>query len=405
MTMQADAREVMRRADALAARTELDGGIYRPYGSPSLASVMDIVASWMRDAGMTAERDAFGNLVGTYAAGEGSGETRPFVLGGHLDSVPNAGRYDGILGVLSAIAVVDGLRREGRRLRMPLQVLAIADEEGARFQAIIGSRAWTGALTAADLAFEDEHGQSLADAIRAFGGDPDALPASPPALLGFLETHIEQGPVLEDEDLPVGVVSSIVASHRAEIRVRGMAGHAGTVPMALRHDALAAASEIVLAVERIVPGFDGMVGTVGELEVSPGASNVIPGDARLTCEVRHPDPDACRHAMRAIHDEAEATCARRGVGLLWRDAPGYGATPCDDRLVSLLGEAIADEGLRVRELPSGAGHDAVNIAKIAPAAMLFVRCKGGISHNPAESVREDDVAVAIRVMRAFLERV
>ena len=405
MTMQADAQMVMRRADEIGTYSEMDGGIYRPYGSPALASVMDVVARWMRDAGMTTLRDAFGNLIGTYPAAEGSEETRPFVLGGHLDSVPDAGRYDGILGVLTAIAVVEGLHREGRRLRMPVQVLAIADEEGSRFQAIIGSRAWTGTLTAADLAVEDEHGVSLADAIRAFGGDPDNLPDVPPELLGFLETHIEQGPVLEAEDLPVGVVTSIVASERAEMWVRGVAGHAGTVPMPLRKDALAAASEIVLAIERIVTGFEGMVGTVGELDVSPGASNVIPGEARLTCEVRHPSPATCREAMRAIREEAEAICTRRDVGLAWRDANGYGATPSDERLVTLLGEAIAAEGLRVHELPSGAGHDAINVGKIAPAAMLFVRCKDGISHNPAESVREDDVEVAIRVMRGFLERV
>lgn len=393
---------IMRRADALAAFSGIENGIYRPYGAPALAAAIETVEGWMRETGMETRRDAFGNLVGTWA-GEADGP--PFVLGGHLDSVPDAGRYDGILGVLSGIAVVESLARDGRRLPFPVQVLAIADEEGARFQALIGSRAWTGLITADDLAFADEQGTTLAEAIRAFGGDPGALPGPRPEIRGFLETHIEQGPVLEAEDLPVGVVTSIVASERAEIRVRGTAGHAGTMPMALRRDALAAASEIVLAVERIAAGIDGMVGTVGELEVRPGASNVIPGGVRLTAEVRHASPDACREALAAIRAEADAICGRRGVELAWRGSPGYRATAMDSELVRLLGEAVADAGVRVRELPSGAGHDAVNIAEIAPVAMLFVRCEGGISHNPAESVAEADVAVALRVMRGFLERV
>lgn len=391
----------MRRADELARFSAIEDGIYRPYGAPELSAAIDVVADWMRATGMETRRDAFGNLVGTYA-GESDGP--PFVLGGHLDSVPDAGRYDGILGVLSGIATIESLERDGRRLPFPVQVLAIADEEGARFQALIGSRAWTGAVTADDLAFADERGMTLFDAIRQFGGDPEALPGPRPEILGFLETHIEQGPVLEAENLPVGVVTSIVASDRAEVRVRGMAGHAGTVPMALRKDALAAASEIVLAVERIASAIDGMVGTVGELEVRPGASNVVPGGARITVEVRHASPIACRDAMTAIRSEAETICARRGVELAWQERPGYRATSMDAGLVRMLGESVADVGVRVRELPSGAGHDAVNIAEIAPVAMLFVRCEGGISHNPAESVTEDDVAVAIRVMRGFMER-
>lgn len=393
---------VMRRADALASFSSMEGGIYRPYGVPSLANAMDTVAGWMRDAGMETRRDAFGNLIGTYA---GEVKQPPFVLGGHLDSVRDAGRYDGVLGVLSGIAVVQSLVRDNVRLPFPVQVLAIADEEGARFQALIGSQAWIGAVAAKDLGYRGSDGTPLAEAIREFGGDPEAFPGERPEILGFLEAHIEQGPVLEVEDLPVGVVSSIVASARAGIRVRGMAGHAGTVPMSLRRDALAASAEIVLAVERVATGIDGMVGTVGQLDVSPGASNVVPGATRLSCEVRHPDPDTCKKAIRDIRGAAESICTRRGVTLDWRDSPGYAGTACDPELMRLLGESVVDSGLRMRHLPSGAGHDAVNIAKIAPVAMLFVRCEGGVSHNPAESVMEADVAVAIRVMRGFLERV
>lgn len=397
------AADVMRRADALARYSSMEGGICREYGTPELRAALDRVDGWMRDAGMVTGRDAFGSLIGTYA---GEHEGAPFVLGGHLDSVRDAGRYDGILGVLTGIAVVESLAGEGRRLPFPVQVIAFADEEGLRFSStLIASRIWAGLPVEGQLDHADTTGVTLAEAIRAFGGDPEAFPLPRPEIRGFLETHIEQGPVLEAEGLPVGVVSSIVGSERCEITLAGMAGHAGTVPMGLRRDALAAASEIVLVVERIATATEGMVGTVGELDVHPNASNVIPGAVRMSAEVRHPSVVACGRALVAIREEAERICARRGVDMTWREIPGYVATPMDADLVGLLGEAVADAGVRVLELPSGAGHDAINIAEIAPAAMLFVRCAGGISHNPAESVTEEDVAVAIRVVRGFLERV
>jgi allantoate deiminase len=337
---------------------------------------------------------------------EGSEETRPFVIGGHLDSVKDAGRYDGILGVLSGLAVVQLLNEEGRRLPFPLQVIAFADEEGVRYSTLLASRVWAGLPLDDRLAQEDEDGIPLADAIRAFGGDPDALfERETPDILGFLETHIEQGPVLEGEGLPVGVVSSIVGSERATITVRGMAGHAGTVPMALRRDALAGASEIVLAVEAVARETDGLVGTVGELSVKPGASNVIPGEVRLTCEVRHASIEACAQALAEIRARAEAICLQRGTTLGWEEARGYLPTGMDARLQGLLAEAIEAEDIRTVFLVSGAGHDAVTISQIAPVSMLFVRCKDGISHNPAESITVDDAEVAIRVMARFLEAV
>ncbi|HWV25223.1 MAG TPA: Zn-dependent hydrolase [Thermomicrobiales bacterium] len=401
--MRGLASKVMRRADELARFSSMEHGICRIYGTPEMRGAMDRVEMWMHEAGMTTERDAFGSLVGTYG-GETDGP--PFVLGGHLDSVRDAGRYDGILGVLSGIAVVESLSGDGRRLPFPLKVVAFADEEGVRFRTtLIASRVWSALPLGDQLSLRDAAGTTLSEAIRGVGGGPDALPMEAPKILGFLETHIEQGPVLEAEDLPVGVVTSIVASKQAEMALTGMAGHAGTVPMSLRRDALAAASEIVLAVERIARSVDGMVGTVGELHVQPGAPNVVPGGSSLTVEVRHPSVGACHDAMRVIQDEAVRICKRRGIELAWRDLAGYDSTPMDAGLVTVLGEAIAAEGIRVRQLPSGAGHDAVNIAQIAPVAMLFVRCEGGISHNPAESIMEADVSVALRVVRGFLERV
>lgn len=401
------AEEVMTRADELAAYSEMQGGISRRYGTPEMRRSLDLACEWMLAAGMEVTSDAFGSLIGTYAAEEGSPEHRPFVMGGHLDSVRDAGRYDGILGVLTGLAVIQHLHQQQRRLPFPVQLIAFADEEGLRFNStLVGSRAWTALPVVEQLAYTDESGVSLGEAIRAFGGDPDALGSGEhPEILGFLETHIEQGPVLEHEDLPVGVVTSIVGSDRAEITVTGMAGHAGTVPMALRRDALTAAAELVLSVERIGRETPGLVATVGELEVRPGATNVIPGAVRLTCEVRHASGEVCAEAIRAVRAQLEAICDTRETSYSWRDIAGYSATPCDPALVRLLSEAVEAEGVRPLRLASGAGHDAVNVGQIAPVSMLFVRCKEGISHNPAESVDVADVEAAIRVMATFLDRV
>lgn len=399
------AQQLMERADELARHSEMPGGITRRYGTPQLAEVMDIADGWFREAGMTTGRDAFGSLVGTWAAEAESDETRPFVIGGHLDSVRDAGRYDGILGVLSGLAVVQLLKEEGRRLPFPVQVIAFADEEGLRFNStLIASRAWAGLGIEPQLAYPDAEGITLAEAIRAFGGDPAFYADNPtPGILGFIEAHIEQGPILEQEDLPVGVVSAIVGSARGEFTIRGVAGHAGTVPMAMRKDALAAAAEVVLAVERVGRETEGLVATVGELDVRPGATNVIPGQVRMTCEVRHASTEVYDGALEAIRDRVAEICFRRGLSFSFREIAGYEPTPMDDGLRATLRGAIEAEGYRAIELTSGAGHDAINVAKIAPASMLFVRCKDGVSHNPAESITVEDAEAAIRVMARFLD--
>ena len=406
MTFPELAHIIMSRADALAAFSEMDGGICRRFGTPEMSSASEQAATWMCEAGMRTAIDPFGNLVGILPAAEGSRETRPFVVGGHLDSVRDAGRYDGVLGVLTGIAVAEWLGQQPRRFPFPLQVIAFADEEGLRYQSLGGSQAWAGLPMTQSLNDLDADGISLREAVQAAGGDPDALSARQrPDILGFLETHIEQGPVLQAKDLPVGVVSSIVGSERMNVTLDGMAGHAGTVPMTMRRDALTAAAEIVLAIERIASATPDMVGTVGQLDVHPGASNVIPGKVRLSCEVRHPSIEACQHAIAAIKREAEEIGVRRGVTPSWQDVPGYTPTQCDPALIDLLGEAIAAQGIPVLQLPSGAGHDAINVSQIAPVSMLFVRCKDGISHNPAELIDVSDVEVAIRVMAAFLDSV
>lgn len=400
------ANQVMQRADTLAMYSEMEKGIERRYGTPEMRAVLDIVGGWMRDAGMTVEPDAFGSIIGTYPAAPRSSEIRPFVIGGHLDSVRDAGRYDGILGVLTGLAVVQHLHDHGHQLPFPVQVIAFAEEEGLRFHStLVGSRAWTGLPMREQLGYVDADGISLGEAICAFGGDPDALGKGVhPDILGFMETHIEQGPVLEREDLPVGVVTSIVGSERGQYTVTGIAGHAGTVPMEMRHDALPAASELVLAVEAVGRETPGLVATVGELEVLPGATNVIPGKVTLSCEVRHASGNTCREALALVRQRADEIAQTRGVDIAWREVAGYSVTLSDDNLVSLLRDAIHAEGTRPFSLVSGAGHDAVNISQVSPVVMLFVRCKDGISHNPAESVNVTDVEVAIRVMRTFLDR-
>jgi allantoate deiminase len=400
------AAEIMDRCDVLATFTMDEGRITRPYGTPALAAARDRVAAWMHDAGMTTRVDNVGNLFGRFEAADGASQPRTFLLGGHIDSVVDAGRYDGTLGVLTGIAAVQALHDVGERLPFAIEVVAFADEEGNRFHtSFLGSSPVAGLWNPDWLGLADDTGITLRDGIAAFGGNPDALAGDtldPASLLGFLEVHIEQGPVLQERNLPVATVSGITGSTKGEISLRGQAGHAGTVPMTHRRDALAGAAEVVLAIEAVGRDNPNLVATVGKLDIAPGASNVIPGDAHLTLDLRHPDPGTRAGAIAAIREQAVAIAASRGLILDWSDAPSFAETPCDPGLTSLLDDAIRAEGLEAIRLFSGAGHDAVTLAHIAPVAMLFVRCRDGISHNPAESIVKDDVAVALRVLARFL---
>ncbi|MGH2486552.1 MAG: Zn-dependent hydrolase, partial [Ktedonobacterales bacterium] len=330
------------------------------------------------------------------------------LMGSHLDTVRDAGKYDGMLGVLLATACVARLRREGRALPFHIEVYGFADEEGLRFHtAYLGSSVVAGTLDNATLALTDPDGVLLADAVRVAGGDPDALAADRrdrSGLLGYIETHIEQGPVLESLGLPVGIVTAIQGQSRFDVGFAGTAGHAGTVPLALRHDALCAAAEFTLAVEALARETEGLVATVGQLAVYPGASNVIPGHATLSLDVRHPE-DARREAACArLRESAEAIGARRGVRETWVALQSTRAVPCDERLAGQLAEAVIEGDHSVHRLPSGAGHDAAIMATMTGVAMLFVRCAGGISHSPLEAVTEGDVAVALDVLARFVTR-
>jgi allantoate deiminase len=363
-----------------------------------MARARTLVGQWMAEAGMAVRVDAAQNLVGSIPGSDPEAGT--LLLGSHLDTVRDAGAFDGPLGVLAAIAAVARLRAEEVSLPFGVDVLGFSDEEGLRFgTAYLGSRAVAGTLDADTLAVRDGAGVTVRDAL---GGDAAAAARRGERLLGYCELHIEQGPVLEERDAPVGVVQAIAGATRAEIRFAGRAGHAGTVPMALRRDAACAVAEFVLAVEAAGRGTDGLVATVGQLGALPGAPNVVPGEAVASLDVRHADDDVRRAAVAALRRRAEEIAAARGVAATWSDRLDTPAVAMDPGLSDALGRAVRAAGQPELRLAGGAGHDAVALSPAMPVAMLFVRCAGGISHHPDESVDAADVGVALDVLDRFL---
>ncbi len=404
MTELTNARRVMDRCDILGRISEEPDRLTRRFATSAMRATNAAVAGWMRDAGMAVRQDSVGNLIGRYEARDIGAKT--LLLGSHLDTVRDAGRYDGPLGVLVALALVGRLHARDERLPFALEVVAFADEEGLRYHtSYLGSRALAGLFDPRDLSRVDEDGVTMDEAIRAFDGDPAAIARErrdPETVLAYCEVHIEQGPVLERRGLPVGVVSVIMGQSRYDVAFTGQAGHAGTVPMDLRHDALCAAAEFTLTAEGLARRESGLVATVGQLTVAPGASNVIPGRATLSLDVRHLDDAARDTACRDLHNNATAIGAWRGVVVEWQPVQESATVPCSPDLGAALSRAIEAQGYEAITLPSGAGHDAVVMSALAPVVMLFVRCEGGVSHNPAESVAVEDVAVAIDVLDGFV---
>jgi allantoate deiminase len=388
-----DAATVLERCARLGEISEERGLLLRRYATPAMRDANALVAGWMRDAGLDVRADAAGNLIGRL---EGE-RPEALVLGSHLDTVRDAGRFDGPLGVVAAIAVVE---RVGR-LKLSLEVAAFADEEGVRFgTAFLGSSAVVGAWDPAWAGLTDADGVRLGDALRAFGGDPDRVGAAAwSAVRAYCELHIEQGPVLETLGAPVGVVTAIAGQSHASVRFIGTAGHAGTVPMDGRRDALPAAAEFVLVAESLARARAGLVATVGQLAVEPGARNVIPGAVELSLDIRHIDDGERRAAVAALRETADVLAAKRGVALVWRELADIAAVPLE------VEPLAAAAGSDVPRLASGAGHDAAMLARIAPASMLFVRCRGGVSHHPDEAVSEADVAVALDVLEGYVRGV
>jgi allantoate deiminase len=401
--MALDAHRILARCDALASHSEQAGGLTRVFLSPEQRAVDDLVLGWMREAGMDAHLDAIGNCVGRY---EGSHADMPcLMLGSHLDTVRDAGRYDGMLGVVTAIECVAALG--GRRMPFAIEVVGFGDEEGVRFgSTLLGSRAIAGTFDFALLDKAGGDGVTLRESMRAFGLDPSRIATAARRhgdVLAYVELHIEQGPVLEAEGLAVGVVAAINGGYRFMVDVGGTAGHAGTVPMTLRRDALVAAAECIVAVEAIAREIPDVVGTVGRIEAHPGAMNVIPGRVRFSLDVRAPTDERRADALAAMRLRFEGIAEARGVTLSLEPVWEARTATCDARLQAQLAEAVRAQGVRVRHLPSGAGHDGMALIDLAPIGMLFVRCKGGISHNPAESVDVQDVAVGARALMRFIE--
>ncbi|HJS76163.1 MAG TPA: allantoate amidohydrolase [Burkholderiales bacterium] len=400
-----DPARIMERCDALARHSELPGGLTRVFLSPEARAASDKVLGWMREAGMEARLDDIGNAAGRY---EGERPGLPcLMLGSHLDTVRDAGRYDGMLGVVTAIECVDSLNKKNKRLPFAIEVIGFGDEEGVRFgTTLLGSRALAGIFDERALEAKDQSGKAMRDALCEFGLDPARIPEvarKKGEVLAYAELHIEQGPVLEAEGLPVGVVIAINGFSRLRATLRGAAGHAGTVPMRLRRDALAGAAECVLATERIVKGHAELVGTVGRIEAKPGAINVIPGEVLFTIDVRAPQDSLRKHAVAAIRSQVEQVAANRQLDCEIETLQEFGSTACAPRLMEQMERAVERQGLPVRRLPSGAGHDGMALATITGICMLFVRCKGGISHSPLEAISEADAAAGARVLLDFIE--
>jgi allantoate deiminase len=397
--------EIVARINQLGAISETPEHLARIFLSKEHRAAADLILKWMRDAGMRAHLDAIGNVCGRY---EGERPGLPcLMLGSHYDTVCDAGKWDGPLGLITAISCVADLNKRRRRLPFAIEVTGFADEEGVRFAStLLGSRAVAATFDESVLNARDSSGLSMREALLQFGLDPEHIGAAARArseLLAYVELHIEQGPVLETEHLPVGVVTAISGATRLAVVLTGMAGHAGTVPMALRRDALAGAAECIVAIEEFCRTDKGLVGTVGTINAMPGATNVIPGRVSFTIDMRAASDAHRKMAVADIVRQVEKIAKRRDLALQIDVTHENRTVPCAPWLKSQVADAIAAEGYRVFELPSGAGHDGMAMIDIADVAMVFVRCRGGISHHPDEHVDVADADAGARVLLTLIE--
>ena len=398
--------EIVGRINQLASISETPAHLARLFLTREHRAAAESILTWMRSAGMAAHLDAIGNVCGRY---EGDRPNLPcLMLGSHYDTVRDAGKWDGPLGLITAISCVAELAKRGRRLPFAIEVIGFADEEGVRFAStLLGSRAVAGTFDESALGAKDTAGISLREALIEFGLDPGHIGAAARTrreLLAYIELHIEQGPVLEAESLPVGVVTAIAGATRLAARLTGMAGHAGTVPMPLRRDALAGAAECIGAIEEFCRTDEGgLVGTVGYIHAMPGATNVIPGQVSFTIDIRAPTDEHRKRAVADIVRRIEAIAKRRKLALQLDVTHENRTVPCAPWLQQQVAQAIAAEGYRVFELPSGAGHDGMAMIDIADVGMVFVRCRGGISHHPDEHVELADADAGARVLLGLIE--
>jgi allantoate deiminase len=398
--------QIVARINELGAISETPEYLARVFLTREHRVAAELILDWMRSAGMDAHLDAIGNVCGRY---EGERPGLPcLMLGSHYDTVRDAGKWDGPLGLITAISCVADLNRRAKRLPFAIEVTGFADEEGVRFAStLLGSRAVAGTFVESVLNGKDSAGISMRDALVRFGLDPEHIGAAARArseLLAYVELHIEQGPVLEAKGLPVGVVTAIAGATRLAARLTGMAGHAGTVPMELRRDALAGAAECITTIEELCrTDHGGLVGTVGYIHAMPGATNVIPGQVSFTMDLRAPTDTHRRRAVTDIVRHIEAVAKRRKLSLQVDVTHENRTVPCAPWLKAQVAAAVAAEGYPVFELPSGAGHDGMAMIDIADVGMIFVRCRGGISHHPDEHVELADADAGARVLLRLIE--
>ena len=398
--------QLVAMLDELGRVTDEPGRLTRTFLSPAMERANLLVGGWMREAGLTVREDETGNLIGRLESPDRGAKT--LLLGSHLDTVRNAGRFDGALGVVMPIVALTALKRRGVTLPFHVEVLGFSEEEAVRFTgAYIGSKAYTGRLRVADLKLRDARNQTLREVIEAHAERrfvPPKAAHRPSGLLGYVEVHIEQGPVLEAKKLAVGVVSTIASQARGRLIFRGKAGHAGTTPMALRRDALAGAAEFIIFAEAFAEVRPPLVATVGTVNVPAGAANVIPGETMVSLDVRHANDILCDAAVAELVRQAQRTARRRGLTCEWQPTMRQSATPCSPEMTAALARSVrAVQGQSI-SLISGAGHDGVVMSALTPIAMLFVRCRDGLSHHPDEYASPHDLGVALRVLVDFLER-
>jgi allantoate deiminase len=398
-TSRAD--RIIARCREIAACTEVPGETTRAFLSPTMHEIHALLRRWMEAAGMTTHIDAIGNLRGLWP---GLTPDAPrLLIASHLDTVPNAGAFDGILGVVLGLAVIEELR--GQHLPFAIEVIGFSEEEGIRFnKPFLGSLALVGQLDAQTLARTDKDGITITQAIRNFGLNPEQLPSAVMAdnAFTYIEFHIEQGPILESESSSLGIVDAIVGQTRLQLTFTGQSNHAGTTPMHLRHDALAAAAEWIVATETYANHHTDLVATVGKIDATHGAINVIPGQVTTSLDLRHANDEICEAAAASLLDAAAAIAAKRGVKIESNILSQQAAVPMNRHLTHMLHTAAAQAGFPSRTMTSGAGHDAMIVASHIPSTMLFLRTPGGLSHHPNESVLPQDVEAALATAMEFL---
>lgn len=392
--LKAQAHKVISRCRAIAAFTEHPGRTTRTFLSPPMRDCHREIASWLKPLGVEIKIDAVGNLRAVYP---GSHPSAPrLLIGSHLDTVPDAGAFDGVLGVVIGVALLELLN--GSRLPFAIELVGFSDEEGVRFKSpFFGSRALVGRLRDDLLERKDEQGISVRDAIRNFGLNPDDIQDAGliEDTLAYFEFHIEQGPVLEQLNLRLGVVEAIAGQSRTEVTFLGRANHAGTTPMHLRRDAAAAAAEWILEVERVAKSVPGLVATVGSIKAKPGATNVIAAETQVTLDVRHREDQVRHTAVERLLLSAEEIATRRGLSLRAGALLSQRAVEMDAVLTTYAEEAVRNTGCEPHRMVSGAGHDAMILAEKIATGMIFLRTPGGMSHTPEENVNVQDVEKAL----------